>query len=203
MSKAIVADLFVEDRAHEELIRPLISRVALDEGVRAQLRVRCARGGHGRVLTELQLYLRLLDKGVLGQGLPDLLVVATDANCAALAKRRAEVRGLVPAVLADRLVTGCPEPHVERWYLADPDSFQGVVGYQPQLLVGKCERDEYKRVLAEAVRRGGHPATLGGIEFACELAASMDLYRAGKNDRSLGAFLDELRAKLRRLRRTP
>lgn len=202
MSKAIVADLFVEDRAHEEFLKPLINRVAAEEGIPLTLRLRCARGGHGRVLEELRFYLRLLDRRALRGELPDLLVVATDGNCAKFAARRAEVRGVVTGPLADRLIAGCPDPHVERWYLADPDSFELVVGYRPQHFRRKCERGYDKRVLAEAVRGGGNPPTLGGIEFAAELVASMDLYRAGRNDRSLRAFLDDLRAKLRRVGRS-
>jgi hypothetical protein len=199
MSRPLVADLFVEDRAHEELVRPLVSRIAQEEQVSMTIAVRCARGGHGRVLRELELYLRLLARGGLGS--PDLLVVATDGNCDSFAERREKVRSVVPESLADRLVTGCPDPHVECWYLADPDSFREVIGYRPRLEQGKCERGYYKQALADAVRRGGHPPTLGGIEFARELVKMMNLYRAGKNDPSLGAFLDELRARLRQLGR--
>ena len=43
-----------------------------------------------------------------------------------------------------------------------------------------------------------HPVTLGGVEFALELVEAMDLYRAGRNDPSLKAFLDDFRAILRR-----
>ncbi len=53
--------------------------------------------------------------------------------------------------------------------------------------------------MSKSVQRAGHPATLGGIEFAPELAAVMNLYRAGRNAASLKAFLDDLRAKLRGL----
>lgn len=54
-------------------------------------------------------------------------------------------------------------------------------------------------MLAKAVRDAGHPVTLGGIEFASELATAMDLYRAGKNDRGLGQFLDQARQHIRSL----
>lgn len=93
----------------------------------------------------------------------------------------------------------CPDPHVERWYLADPESFKEVVGHQPTIGKKKCVRDYYKNALANAVRKAGHPATLGGIEFAQELVERMDLYRAGKNERSLKAFVDDLRGRLRTL----
>jgi hypothetical protein len=47
--------------------------------------------------------------------------------------------------------------------------------------------------LAEAVRKGGNPATLGGIEFASDLVESIDLFRAGKNEPSLRHFIDDIR----------
>jgi hypothetical protein len=94
----------------------------------------------------------------------------------------------------------CPDPHFERWYLADPDSFKAVVGRSPMLGKKKCARNHYKDALARAVRQAGHPPTLGGIEFARELVARMNLYHAGRNDRSLKAFLEDLRGRLRLLR---
>ena len=83
--------------------------------------------------------------------------------------------------------------------MADPESFKGVVGHRPTIAKKKCARNYYKNALANAVRKAGHPATLGGIEFAPELVERMDLYRAGKNERSLKAFVDDLRGKLRTL----
>ena len=80
--------------------------------------------------------------------------------------------------------------------MADPDSFHEVVGFRPVVGSAKCERDYYKRQLREAVRASGYPRTLSGVEFAPEIAERMDLYRAGKNDPSLKAFLDGLRGKL-------
>ena len=83
--------------------------------------------------------------------------------------------------------------------MADPESFQAVVGQRPTVGKKKCARDYYKDALAKAVRQAGHPPTLGGIEFARELVTGMDLYRAGKNDRSFKAFIDDLRGRLRTL----
>lgn len=197
MSRAIVVDIFVEDRAHEELLKPLLARIAAEEGVAVRPRVRSARGGHGRAVTEYELYQRLVRKGAAFAAMPDLVVVAIDGNCTTFAKKRSEIEGATNASFVDRLVVACPDPHVERWYLADPESFRTVVGQQPAVGRKKCERDHYKHILAKAVREAGHPPTLGGVEFASELVGAMDLYRAGKNDHSLGAFVDDLRGKLR------
>ncbi len=193
MREPVVVDLFVEDRAHEEFLRPLLHRIAHEESVLIELRVRSARGGHA--VREYELYQKIAATG--GERLPDLVVVGVDGNCASFAKKREELRGATKPLFLERLVVACPDPHVERWYLADPDSFHSVVGRRPRVGKANCARDEYKGLLAKTVRVAGHPPTLGGIEFAQELVAAMDLYRAGRNDHSLRAFVDEFRKKLR------
>ena len=57
----------------------------------------------------------------------------------------------------------------------------------------KCERDRYKAILKNSFRRAGHTVTLDGIEFADEIVANMDLYRAGKAEPSLGHCIDSIR----------
>lgn len=198
MIEPVIVDLFVEDRAHEEFLNPLLRRIAGEEGVALEARVRSARGGHARAIGEFKLYQRIAEKG--SQELPDLVVVGIDGNCTTFAKKREEIRDAIAPPFQGKVIAACPDPHVERWYLVDPDSFVGVVGHRPSVGKAKCARDHYKGLLADAVRQAGQPPTLGGIEFAAELVRAMDLYRAGKNDASLLAFLDDLRGKLRELR---
>jgi hypothetical protein len=199
MSSPVAVDLFVEDRAHEEFLKPLLARIADEEDVQIAVRVRSARGGHGRAVEELKLYQTLVEKGAADATYPDLLIVGIDGNCTPFAKKRAQIQSAARARFSDRLVVACPAPHIERWYLADPDSFQSVVGQRPTVGKKKCVRDYYKAALTKAVRQAGHPPTLGGIEFAQEIVAGMDLFRAGKNDGSLKAFLDDMRGKLHML----
>ncbi len=201
MSDPVVVDLFVEDRAHEEFLKPLMVRIAREEGVAVAVRIRSARGGHGRAVEEFRLYQMLVERGASAAPSPDLVIVGIDGNCTTLAKKREEIRSAASTPFSDRLVVACPDPHVERWYLADPDSFHAVVGHRPTLGKKKCTRDHYKDALAKAVRQAGHPATLGGIEFAREIVERVEWYRAGKNDKSLKTFIDDLRGSLRRLRR--
>jgi len=200
MSRPVLVDLFVEDRAHEEFIGPLVGRMAAEQGLEIRSRVRSARGGHGRAIDEFKLYQTLIEKGGAAGPMPDLVIVGIDGNCATFARKEDEIRRATSQRFANRLVVACPDPHVERWYLADPDSFQIAVGARPSLGRRKCARDHYKGVLREAVRQAGHPATLGGIEFAQEIVAGVNWYRAGRNDRSLKAFLDALRAGFVRLK---
>lgn len=197
MNRSIIVDLFVEDRAHEEFLKPLITRVASEENIEVTIRVRSARGGHGKAISEYKLYQDMLEEGLLGEIHPDLMIVAIDGNCTPWAKKRDEIKKETKELFSNRLVSACPNPHIEHWYLADPDSFFQVVGYRPVVGKRKCIRDYYKNAMVKAIRAAGHPITLGGIEFASEIVMVMDFYRAGKNDNSLGALLEELRGKLR------
>lgn len=194
MPEAIVADLFVEDHAQEEFIGALVARVGRERGIDLELRVRCARGGRGRALSELRLYQAAIGKRFPGLSIPDALVVAIDANCKRFAKAREEIQDSLGSHLRHRTAIACPEPHIERWYLADPESFEQVVGFRPAPGRRKCERDLYKRILSRAVIQGRNVPMLGGIEFARELVDRMDLYRAGRAERSLKAFVDMVRS---------
>jgi hypothetical protein len=192
MPEAIVADLFVEDHAQEEFISALTARLSRERGIDLELRVRCARGGRGRAIAELKVYQATIGKGFSGLPIPDALVVAIDANCNRFSEARKEIQEALDVALRDRTAIACPEPHIERWYLADLESFEQVIGSRPGPHKRKCERDLYKRILSKAIVKGGNVPMLGGIEFARELVERMDLYRAGRAERSLKAFVDML-----------
>jgi hypothetical protein len=199
MSSALTVDLFAEDRAHEEFLRAMLNRIANDQERRLTVRVRSARGGHPRVLEELKLYQTSVLKAPESLPMPDLLFIAIDANCKRWSRARNEIQETIQPQFAARSIVVCPDPHVERWYLADPDSFAQVVGIRPKIGKRKCERGRYKAILSKAIVDAGHPPTLGGIEFAQELVAAMDLYRAGKNEASLKHFLDDTFARMKTL----
>jgi len=183
MSSGILVDLFVEDRAHEEFLKPLIGRLGEEGGVRVRVRVRVrsARGGHPRALQEFRFY----QKTALSRPSSDadLVVVAIDANCSPYAEARNGILAAAESGFRKRLITACPDPHIERWYLADLGAFKSVVGRGPTVVEAKCERRHYKNLLRSAVREAGHPR-LDGTDFAPELARAFDLYRAGKADAS-------------------
>jgi hypothetical protein len=195
MPDPLVIDLFAEDKAHEEFLSALIRRIAKDVGQRVELNVRSALGGHPRAFGELDIYQISVRKGATS--LPDVLVVAIDANCQGLNAARKNITDKLIPDLMQRTVPAAPDPHIEKWFLADLDTFFDVVGVRPRIKQGKCDRTYYKTALEKAVREAGHPSLLGGIEFARDLVEAMDLYRAAKSDASLGHFIDGLRAKLR------
>ena len=194
MSSSIVIDLFVEDRAHEGFLLAMLDRLAYEERKEIILHTRSARGGHGRALTEFSLYQESVLKGFAGMIIPDILVIAIDANCKPFNAARNEIEGKVDLKLKDRTIFACPDPHIERWYLADPDSFGKIIGVRPKIGRKKCARDYYKMILSKTLIEAGYPPTLGGIEFAREIVQVMDLFRAGKADRSLKHFIDNATA---------
>jgi hypothetical protein len=199
MPEPFDVDLFVEDRAHEEFLKNMLGRLAKEVQKQITIHIRSARGGHGRALDEFSLYQRTMLKvpGTLTR--PDILVIAIDANCKSFTTVRKDIEEKIEAELRDRTVLACPDPHIERWYLADPDSLVQIIGVRPNVGKRKCERDRYKAILSRTIVDGGYPPTLGGIEFAREIVEAMDFYRAGKIERSLKHFLDDMTARLRSL----
>lgn len=200
MSEYLVVDIFVEDRAHEDFLKPLVARVAREESTPTRVRIRSARGGHGRAIQEYRNYQQVLARNASADPAPDLIIVGIDGNCVTAPRKRKEIEEATEQAFRQKLIAACPDPHIERWYLADPDSFHGIVGHRPTVGHKKCARGHYKRLLADAIRDAGHPPTLGGVEFAVEIARGMDLYRASRNERSIGLFVDDLRSGLRTVR---
>lgn len=180
MAERIEIDLFCEDRAHEEFLTPIIRRIAREAEVTVGIRPLAARGGHGRALRAFRQAQRVAIKGEV---LSDLLVVAIDANCSAPAAQQREIRGATEPVFRDRLVTACPDPHIERWFMADPASFKGAIGRGPEVTTAKCERSYYKRLLVDTSRQAGHLTLAGGLDFAPELVATMVL--SGREERRI------------------
>ena len=197
MSSTLAIDVFAEDAAHEAFLVPFIRRLACQECVLPDIRVRSAVGGHGRVLSEFDLFGKLVLSGRLAMS--DIIVVCIDANCRTYTTAREEIIDRTDASLRCRVVVACPDPHIERWYMVDTTGFASVVGVEPSLPKHKCERDSYKAALGNALGQAGLLAPLGGIEFAPELVGGMDLFRACRSDRSLKAFIDELRDAFARL----
>ena len=194
MNKACVAELFVEDHAHELFIGALVRRCARELAIPSlEMRIISARGGHPKALEEFKTHQARLLTPQWPKPKPDMLVIAIDANCSGWANKRKSIEHVIAPTLKPITVIACPEPHIERWYMADPVSFRQVVGKEPKREARKCDRDRYKSLLANAIVEAGHPQMLGGIEFAQELVEAMDLYRAGKAERSLKATIEKLR----------
>ncbi len=100
-------------------------------------------------------------------------------------------RSIVP-----RGVAGCPDPHVERWLIADVTAFHGVVGVPAPVVPSKAGKGGYKAALKAAIRDAGHLALTDPMEFSTDVVEKMNLHRVEKDVRCLGHFISELRAAL-------
>ena len=193
MGERVVA-LFVEDHAHQAIIGALVQRLADEYGIPVRLDWRSTIRGHGRVVEEFKTYLHDLRR----QGSrPDVIVVATDANCHGLNGRVREIGS--PQTPAP-LVLAVPDPHVERWLLLDGAAFKTVLGRGCAAPNRKCSRGLYKQRLIEAIDATGITPNLGGIEFAEDIVRHMDMERAGQADRSLQRFVNDMRNVFRQWR---
>lgn len=191
---------FLEDIGQENFLKALVERVARETGLppeRLRHDVRNATGGRGKVMGELRSFLR--DVSREREQLFALLVVAIDGNCHSYRKMRDEIGAIAEqSGYPGLVVCAVPDPHIERWYLADPHGLQQVleVSSVPASPPYKCERGRYKQALRDAIRQTGNIALLGGPEYGPDIAEVLDLYTVGKTDAGFKHFLDELRAGL-------
>ena len=184
--------LFVEDDAHRQVIGTLTQRLADERQIHINLDWRNATRGHGKVIQEFKDYLRDVKKQ--GEPLPDLIIVATDANCEGWKDRVKEIN--IPNPPAS-IVFAIPDPHIERWLLLDGAAFKAIFNKGCKAPDIKCNRDRYKQQLIQAIQSAGTTPNLGGIEFAKDIVRKMNIQRAKNADSSFQRFVDNLLHKFR------
>ncbi len=186
--------IFVEDNAHEKFIGALVAKVAKQHDAEVEIEFRSVRGGYGTVKNELKQYLVEILRHT--ESLPDLIIVATDANCQGLRKREKEIRGITGKI---DLKTLCaiPDPHIERWFLIDSHAFKEAVGKGCDAPDKKCERSRYKKLLLDNILAAEIIPSFGGIEFAEDIVEHMDLSRAVRADQSFKHFISGLQSVFR------
>jgi hypothetical protein len=192
--------LFCEDSFHERFVGALLKRFREELRIRFNSRFLSSQGGLPRMHGELKDFLRDLERE--RQSPPDAVIVVVDANCKGYNGRRSEMDGVVSHYPQfEQMVSyAIPEPHIERWMLADPPAFQTVFGRGCTLPAVKCAKGEYKRLLRDEIRQSGIEAPLGGEEFAEDIVGVMDLAQVEAREPSLGLFLKSLRALFNRWR---
>jgi hypothetical protein len=179
--------LFVEDHAHQQVIGALVRRLADSHNIQVHMDWRSTRRGHGKVATEFETFMHDLKRQ--GGKAPDMIIVATDANCKGLNDRTKEfpiADSPAPVILA------IPDPHIERWLLLDGAAFKAVCGKGCDAPDQKCSRDRYKERLIMAIINAGISPSLGGVEFAEDIVARIDIDRASRSDPSFKRFVDQL-----------
>lgn len=184
-------ELFCEDEGHEVVVGAILLRLAAAADVGVDVHAASVRGGHGKVLTELDQFVGEMRDGRRSQ--PDLFVAAIDANCHGYADKKAEIARIL-SEYSSIAVCAIPDPHVERWLLVDSGAFKTAVGRGCMAPDAKCEKERYKVLLAQAVRDAGRQPLVRGLEHAEAIVDAIDLGAAECADSSLGAFIGDLRA---------
>ncbi len=185
--------LFAEDYGHEEFVRSLVKRLALQYDIEVDFTPRSVRGGHGTTIAEFKKFLHDLERD--REPLPDVLIVATDANCSRYAKRKKEIDAASKGYQGF-IISAIPDPHIERWLLVDASAFRAVLGRGCEAPDQKCDRDRYKDLLRKAMREAGISPPLGGLEYTEDLVNAMDLEHTERMDRSLDRFFKDLRNRM-------
>jgi hypothetical protein len=184
--------LFCEDSFHERFVGALIKRFQRDYGVAAKVRILSAAGGLPRMHFEFKSFLRDLSRGMSS---PDAVIAVVDANCKEYNGRKAEldkVLGHYPQ-FEGVVHYAIPDPHIERWMMADERAFQVVFGRGCTLPSAKCEKNKYKKLLLSEIRDSGIDPPLGGLEYAKDIVEAMDLGRVETSEPSFGKFLSTLK----------
>jgi hypothetical protein len=164
-----------------------------EESVETSIRVGSARAGLPRLARELRAFGEAIRRQA---GTPDVLVVLADANAAGPAGRREEIERVGLDAVVPAVAIGTPDPCVEAWFLADPQAIASLFEVPAPDPPG-ADADSIKHRLVEALSTAGEVVTQGGAEFADEIVAAIDLYRAGQAAPTLKRFIAELRAALR------
>ena len=186
--------LLGEDTGHETVLTVLLSRYSSDYKIVTTVKTLSSRGGLARVHHEFDTFLTDVDGDRAST--PDLIVIATDSNCMGYLKRRQQLEkvALKYPRLKDLIAYAIPDPHIERWLMADPDGFKEVLGKGCTLPKMKCEKDEYKRLLDQSVRDAGVRPILGGLEYAEDLVNAANLLRIEKEEPSFEKTAKQIKA---------
>jgi hypothetical protein len=196
LADKITITYFMEDAAHEAFMRSIVQRIAKQEGItRVSSDVRSARGGF-KMIGVFKSFVR--EYSELLWSLDRVLVVIRDCNCMTHNKRLKELKepliGLGLGV-EDRVVFGLPDPHIERWYIADQRAFNQVIGAHaaPPVPRVKCGKNAYKNILRQALETAGIKSRSGGSEYGGPIAAVVNTDDLQKADHSFKRFADDLR----------
>lgn len=193
---------FLEDIAHEQFIRALVMRIACESGLdRENLEESVLNSSGGSVvLQELRRF--LMDIQSANTNPYQIMIVAKDSNCAKYIKARDDIMTVIrKANYHSSVVLAIPNPYIERWYVIDPEAFKSATGARMVSRMPRKhrQRESYKKILRDALITAGIRPILGGAEYGGEIAKQIDLYKAGKSDRSFGRFATDLKREVRKL----
>ena len=189
--------LFVEDRTLESFLTELIKRVCGDFGVYPILSPMSNRGGAGKTIASFKKYQALAknNSGLVDR--PDVLIIGRDANCKGPNVARKEIIEEIDHSVFPHWALACPDPHIERWFLADAQAFESLYGVRPVLPNKKCGKDIYKKLLESTLDEAGIETLVGGYDIAPEVISEIDPFRLSKIDHAFGLFYKDLNSSIK------
>ena len=198
MADKIRVGYFLEDRGHEIILKAFVTRVANEKGLKRGDWLDDVRAATcGKSIEAYKIFLKDISR--LDKPIPfDILIIASDGNCSGYTEKKQQLLKYAEKTQfpqLDILVFAIPDPHIERWYLNDPEGFNQAIGSGalPVLPPYKCEKGRYKKVMRDAVASSDVKSQFGGYEYGGKIVDAMNLYRALKNDASLKHFIDDLK----------
>ena len=178
----------------------MVERISADMGFEARLDEVSARGGIPSMRAALSYHMDQVATGRIEAA--DVLLVAQDANRRGFSAISRELRDILETGgYYGTTVLAVPDPYIEAWYLADPQSLQTLTGSARALRTprpgsrARLYKAELRAIIAELRGNAGS----NNDEFTLRIVSAMNLYRAGRNVPSLGNFINELRSALSRL----
>jgi hypothetical protein len=189
-----------EDYGHEQFVGAIIDRLIHESGIRNRIIEKrtpeYGAGGYGGAKESLKKYLKALNRDEAG--IPDIIIFSADSNCK-YSMRQSEMDKIVKNESYDNLVImALVEQHIERWMLVDSSAFKSVFGKGCFAPGKKCEKDLYKKLLKEEIRKNGINPPLGGMEYARDIVANMELTNIAEV--SLNGFVRDLRHRLQTIK---
>ena len=186
-----------EDRAFEDVVLPIIRRVASEgRAWHIETRVTFTHGCDWRALDAIATDYA---------SWPDLMVVGADTRGNSPARKRKDMtpdlRRVLPQRLRDRCILALPAPCAEGWLQADLGALKrgiaDVLGRSVSMpaSVGKYPRGEQqaKQRLRSLLEQSAVPTLRGGLEYGPPVAGHMDFSAHS----SLRDFVRDLRRALR------
>ena len=200
MANIATVGIFAEDSAQRRFLFSMVERVAADMDIELRLEAVSARGGIPTMRAALSRHMARAARGE--SEAYDVLLIAQDANRRGFYAISRELRDILETGgYHGTTVLAVPDPYIEAWYLADPQSLQTLTGSARALRTPRRgSRDRrYKDELSAIIAELSKDIRTNDDEFANDIVSAMNLYRAGRNVPSLGNFINELRSALSRL----
>lgn len=185
---------FLEDRFHENFIRPLVTRVSAETTLPKKFcshKIEYARGGGS-----VEAFVRFVGDYKNGKKPPySVAVIAIDADKNGSQIRSKAIRRIVTSKNYEwPVVVAIPEPCIERWLLFEYHVWSEIVGSSlgnPPRRNQDC--NYYKRTVELILDKLPTPAYFDAWQFGPDIVRELDIENIKMNNRDFRIFVNDLR----------